>query len=993
MKERIIAALKNISKTNDDSSITNILKKEMQLSSDELSHRAKNLLSQILHNYSDFAISTIDSFTHKIVKTFAFDLKLPVNFTVETNTDDFYTKVVSQLISRVGEDKDLTDLLVEFSLDSTNNNASWDPERSLAKFTDSLKKEDAEAYLQRLKTLSKDELQTTHKTLREFLKEFKNEIKLAGVKATDLIKQKHLQDSNFNYAKSGPQGVFKKWLDFNVSAYEDIVSKRLVEAVEKNKWASNHNSPEQNAALDSIIPQLNSIAKEVITLTNQHYKQFALYSLLEKNIYSLILVNQLQQITEEFKQEEQIVFISEFNSKIAKIVADEPTPFIYERLGERYHHFLLDEFQDTSTLQWQNILPLLDNSLANGWFNLIVGDGKQSIYRWRNANVKQFNDLPELEGAEQNEILAERQLSLERNFSPNNLNTNFRSLGNIVEFNNRIFDHLSEHQLTNELKNIYKDQQQKKHFEDGGYVSISSGEAGKEDVEKLNCSLTLEHIENCLKHNFSYNDVCVIVRNNYHGNLMANFLSENKIPIVSSDSLLLENCAEVNCIVNFLSYLINPEDKISAAAVITYLGNETKFPTEDLSKNLKELNKGKKLFEVLKNSGINFKEENLQQKNVFDICVEIITRLGLEIKKPQYIRFFLDEVNDYLVNKTGSVNDFLIWWEKRKEKASLIIPDGTNAVRIMTIHKAKGLEFPVVILPFTNWDVNKSNDNWVDLKDHNIDLPVGLLNISSKLEEAGLGEVFEDEKNIQVLDNLNLLYVGFTRAVERLHIISLKSITQKKETVSKWINAYLKEITGTETDFYEFGTLENKKHPGKKEPIQVFDISQLHFNSNPHLINIKGAHKLKLKDDTETAREKGIKMHYILSEINSKKDIEPVLNKMIRQGLISGSEKPELEQKINELLENNILKNYFSDSLNHKNEAEIITDNGELLRPDKIVFDKDHAIVIDYKTGKQNTKTYSSQMNKYSVALNKMGYMKVKKILVYVEENKVEELN
>ncbi len=997
MKLRILDALKNIAKTNTTSTLFSILKQELQLSSEELSKRSKTLLNQILHNYSDFAISTIDSFTHKIVKTFAFDLKLPVNFTVETNTNDFYNKVVSQLLSKVGEDKELTNLLVEFSLDNTSNNLSWDPERKLSEFTASLLQEDAEMHLHKLKAIGKEELKIIHQTLKEFVIEFKNQIKLHGTKGLELIKQKQLEDSHFFNTFKGPQTFFRKCALFEFDGLDNLINTTVKNALTDNgKWQSKNNSPAEIIALDSILPQLNAIVKEVISYTDEHYKSFALYLLLEKNIYSLILVNELQQIASEFKQEEQIIFISEFNSKISKIVANEPSPFIYERLGERYHHFLLDEFQDTSTLQWQNILPLLDNSLANGWFNLVVGDGKQSIYRWRNANVKQFNDLPKLDGSDANEILAERQLSLARNFEENNLNTNYRSLGNIVDFNNTIFDFLSENLLTNELKTIYSNQKQNKQFNSGGYVSIHSGEKEKEEVEDLNFNLVLEHIKIALSSDFAYSDICVIVRGNKHGNLVANFLSENKIPVVSSESLLLKSCAEINCIVGFLNYLINPSDKINGAAVITYLVNSRSLASETYSNYLKLLNQGKNLFEVLQLFDINFKEEHLQQKNIFDICIELISKLGLEIKKPQYIRFFLDEVNDYLVNKTGSVNDFLIWWEKRKEKASLIIPDGIDAVRIMTIHKSKGLEFPIVILPFVNWGVTDTPVSWIDLNNFNLDLPVGLLQHSKKMEEAGLGEVYSEEKNIQVLDNLNLMYVAFTRAIERLHIITIKATTQKKETVNKWIQSYLKETIGSLTNnFNEWGVLEKKQHLAKKDLLHSFNISQLQFNSNPHLINIKGAHKLNLRQvqGEETARENGIKMHYILSQINSRKDILPVLNKMMIEGLVAAEEKQNLEQKIINILENSILKKYFLEHLKYKNEAEIITDDGELLRPDKIVFTEDHIAVIDYKTGKQNAKAYLTQMNKYSDALLKMEHTKIKKVLVYVEDNVVEELN
>ncbi len=545
MKERIIEALKTISSGNN-SLIENLLRAELELDAKTIQQRAKALLSEILHNYSDFSIGTIDAFTHKIVKTFAFDLKLPVNFTVETNTDEFYEKVVSDLLSKIGDDKELTELLINFSVHNAGENTGWDPEPQLFDFTSVFKKEDADTHLQKLSSLSKEQLQNVHKTIVAFTKEFKNTIKLAGVKALDLIHQHHLNDNHFTYGKTGPQNIFKKWAQLNFDSYDDLVGKRFSDAVQNNKWQSNKNNTSHKAALDSIIPALTAISKETTAYIDKNYKRFALYKLVEKNIHSMILVSEMQQIANAFKQTEQVVFISEFNSKISKIVADEPAPFIYERLGERYHHFLLDEFQDTSGMQWQNILPLVDNSLSSGWYNLVVGDSKQSIYRWRNANIKQFTNLPQIENTEQNPILSERQINLTNNYKEEVLNINYRSLPKVIEFNNNFFNALPAKFLTNELMNVYSKQAQQKKYDEGGYVSVCTGEREKDLFEKTNCDLTLEYIKKALANKFSYSDICIITRNNYHGNLLAEFLTDKQIPVVSSESLLIKNNPEIN---------------------------------------------------------------------------------------------------------------------------------------------------------------------------------------------------------------------------------------------------------------------------------------------------------------------------------------------------------------------------------------------------------------------------------------------------------------
>ncbi|MBN8692791.1 MAG: UvrD-helicase domain-containing protein [Bacteroidetes bacterium] len=991
MKHRILEALKNISthssKTKD---LSSTISYSLKISPEELQQRSKLLLSEILHNYTDFAIGTIDSFTHKIVKTFAYDLKLPVNFNIETNTSEFYEKVVSSLLSKIGENDELTKLLIRYSSENAADNSSWDPQARLLEFTNLIQKEDAGINIEKLKDFSSDELNKVQVKVSTYLSEFTKKINEAGNAGIHLIKTNKLQTSNFNYGNTGPQKIFYKWAAFKKNKIEDILSKRTVDAIEKNKW---HNDKADSRSIDTIFnitPQLNHLAAETLNYIEANKEKYSLFQLIQKNIYALILLNEIQKLSNDLREEEQIVFISDFNNKIAKIVADEPTPFIYERLGERYNHYLLDEFQDTSTLQWHNLLPLIDNSLASNNFNLIVGDGKQSIYRWRNANVKQFQQLPFIENPESNPNLSERESTLISQFEGKFLDTNYRSCEKIVAFNNTAFEYLPKLLLSEEFQKIYDHQSQKIKKENGGYVSINYGESTKEEVDTTNFTCILDKITLALKDGFNYNDICIIVRNNYHGNAIANHLIQNNIPVISSDSLLLKNNQEINCILNFLKHLNNNNDIISAAAVIAYCTSNL----TNTELHLHKLHLTKNLYQVLNELGIKLTSEIFAKKNIFDSCIEIISALQLNKKNAQYIRFFLDEVNEYLVNKTGSINDFLIWWEKRETQASLIIPEGTNAVKVMTIHKSKGLEFPVVILPYLNWEVFKSDNAWVNLENENTELPVAVFKISNAIADAGLKAVFEKEKNEQYLDNINLLYVAFTRAVERLHIISFKSDSQKKENISSWVKKLIEtEFPQHTSGFLEIGSLSRKlDSQEEKNKIPNFNLPTLHFNDNNNLVRIKGSHLLKLKEASETAIENGIKTHYVLSTIHSPEDLNSALDDLLVSGVITQNEKPELESKIHNILHHPIIHDYFKKGVQAKNEAEIITESGEILRPDRVILEDTTATVIDYKTGQPNTKKYAAQMLKYSDALSKMGYSSVKKIIVYIDENKVEEL-
>lgn len=990
MKERILKALRDIAEKNGNSSVlAKLLSIEISCSNEELAERAAILLSEILHNYSDFSISTIDSFTHKIVKTFAHDLKLPVNFNIETNTDLFFDKVVSGLLSKIGDNPGLTNILIQYVRENATENNAWDPESKLKEFTRFIKEENAQEFLIQLNKLSETELAEIKKEISEFRKEFTKTIRLSGKKASELIKKNQLRDENFFQSSKGPQKSFEKWMNFNGNDASGLIGTHLKNAVEQNKWQNTKNTPGENTALQNILPELMLIASSTIAYINEKIERYTLYQLIERNFFSLLLLTEMQKITEEFKNEEQVVFISEFNTKIAEVINEEPAPFIFERMGERYQHFLLDEFQDTSTLQWLNLLPLIDNSLASGKYNLIVGDGKQSIYRWRNANVRQFSNLPYVLNPNQNTLLKEREQSLIRNYREEVLNVNFRSKKEIVDFNNRFFETLPQNVLSPEYFSIYKNHKQTCFSNKGGYIAIHTGRLPKEDVNKNNLALINKKIEEAIRLQYHLKDICIIVRNNRHGSEIAEYLSSIKIPVISSDSLLLSNNPEIHCLISFLKYLNNPGDHIQAAVILEHIIDDNNL----LPLYLEKLKQEKSIWNILKESDISLNPDSFWQKNTFDCCLEIIRELKLEKKSPQYIRFFLDQVNEYLVHNSGSLNDFISWWEIKKETASLIIPEGMNAITIMTIHRSKGLEFPVVIIPFCNWQVFKSGSAWVNLSEFEMGLPAGILPVSEALNSAGLSSVINKERDEQFLDNINLLYVAFTRAVDQLHIIAYVSETASGKTVSDWIAGFLNTEITSGTKSVEFGTIQiNETHVRKNTP-ELLDLQMPPFYSNTDLIKVKSSRKLKISNETENAREKGILMHYILSEINNINQIPDVLEKMLLKGLIEQPDKNMLEEKISIILNHPVLQPYFSNESPAKNESEILLANGDVLRPDRVIFEKEKTIIIDYKTGKYDPEKHNLQMQKYTEALSEMGYPTVKKILVFPEEEKVIELN
>ncbi len=990
MKERVIRALSQIIESKELSVIAKLLCDELLINETELKRRAQIVLSTILHHYSDFSVGTIDSFTHKLVKTFAFDLKLPVNFNVELNVDGFYENVINSLINKIGEDEYVSKLLKEYALAKAEDNANWNPEKHINEFAKLLQKEDAETYLQQLKQFDTIQFEEIRKELVEFISYYKSTLKSLSKKTLDWIEKHNLNEEDFYYGKNGAVNFFYKCFSVSISA-EDIAGSRLQAAIHDNKWSAAKSS---NAGLiDGQAHQLSQNAKELISFIEVNFTTYSLCTLISKQIYPILLLKKIEEIASEKKQEDQIVFISEFNKNIFQLINNEPTPFIYERLGDKYHHFLLDEFQDTSSLQFLNLLPLLDNSLANGWFNLIVGDGKQSIYRWRNANVKQFSVLPNLENKTSSLIIEERAKTLKRNYKENILNTNYRSVKTIIEFNNKLFESLSERLLNETTKLVYNNQAQTIKNVEEGYITINTGKVEKDNLDELNFNLVSNYIQQALENNFEYNEICIITRKVFDGNKIANYLVENNIPVVSSDSLLLQSNLEVNTLVAFLKYLANNNDKISAACVLNYAHQTQLCSHTEFIEALDNLDSNLSLFKILNSIDISIHQNDYYLSNLLDNCILFITALQLNINGNTYLRFFLDEVNEYLVTKNSNLTSFIDWWEIRSKTASMIIPASINAVKIMTIHASKGLEFPVVIVPYCNWQQYKANDSWVTIQNSKTKLPVAVVSLSSGIKNAGLGPEFETETQDQILDNLNLLYVAFTRAINQLHIITSSSNSNKFALVSNWLeNYFIQNFSKKNENFYSFGSEISSHTKHKITSATTYNLELLSFDTNSDVVKIKSSY-LYNTTETEDAKQQGIIMHSLLSKIKSESDIDAVLNTEMLTGLISQKQLNDYKQKILSVIHHPHLQLYYKDDRQQKLEAELITTNGELLRPDKLVFLDQETVIIDYKTGKENNESYFIQLLKYKNALHSMGYKTIKMLLVYIDFLKVVELN
>ena len=1043
MKERIIKSLKELSQEDytkisggtktllEELKKHKVLNVHQQLDDVTIRKRANNVLTEVLHNYSDFAIGTIDSFVHKIVRTFAFDLKIPMSFELEMDGDKLLTQAIDLLIAQIGSDDLLTKALVEFTESKTDDEKSWHIENDLKYFAQNLLNEEGALYIEKLRSLGVDDFLKIKDTLQNEIKKFDSFISKIGKEALKIISDSGIEHEKF---AGGANGIGKYFTYLAEPRFDKLTpSNTIRKNIDSNNWFASKATPADKGGIDEIKNKLTELYDSAWDYIQSNLQEVTLFRLINTTIYSLAVLNEIEKLLNEYKAQNNILHISEFNKLIAKIVLNEPIPFIYERLGERYNNYLIDEFQDTSVLQFQNLLPLIDNSLASGHFTMLVGDGKQAIYRWRGGEVEQFAMLPEVFAHKNNPLVLEREQALKRNYDPQVLNKNYRSKREIIEFNNAVFRTLSN-KLNDKFKSIYETLEQGFNPENkGGYVQVEFLDGEKDEVREKNLERTYSIILDLLQQNFLLKDVAVLVRKNTDGSAIANYLSNKGIEVISSDSLLLSNSAEVNFIYSILRYLNNSSDQIIQAELLEYLVASKRIAPDRVSDPVRGENSNgnnavsesiidinyflveQKQFPLLKGArGIEnnfisiikkacpgFNSYDLSKMALYELCEELVRLFELNKIANAYIQFFLDEVLNYSIKQNNNLNDFIEYWEDKKEKASLIVPQGMNAVTIMTIHRAKGLEFPVVILPFSNGKVEKGKKHlWVDVENKKIpNLPSALVSASESLKETPYADLYDDEKNKSLLDSLNVLYVALTRPEERLYILSGKPPKSPANfsTVSDMFAHYY-QMNGDWQEgktVYTFGDETDRQkafHPKGVYP-ESENFKLLTFNSNQWRNNIKmraAAPSIWNLESAESKKNYGVMVHTALAKIKTADDIESSVNSMFSEGLVSIDEKENLLFVIKNIIDLPKLQAHFTPGLSVKNEAEIISLTGEKFRLDRVVLNSllKTAVIIDYKTGEEKPE-HKKQILQYADLLNQMGYTVTERLLVYIEEEKV----
>lgn len=1006
MKSRIVGSLSAFTQDNPNQKTLDlmaVLEQETQLSIVDIKTKSQQIIKHIIHNYAAFDISTIDKFTHKVIRAFALDLGLPMSFEVSLDTENLLIEAVDGIIAQAGEDETLTKLLVDFTMEKTDNDKSWDIAREILETGKLVLNENNRNEIAHFEGKQIEDFIDIKTNLLEAIKLLETANANLGNRALEILENNNIDEKSFAY------GTFPKHLSFVITGDERVKNYKFseIEQVKINKSAKD---------IDLIISVLPSVLELLATAyLNNEKKDF--YNAFLKNITPLSLLNTVSSELTKIQTEQNILSIAEFNALIHNEIQNQPAPFIYERLGERYKHFFIDEFQDTSEMQWQNLIPLIDNATSSMQNEekgtlMIVGDPKQSIYRWRGGKAEQFIELSKDKNPFNNP---------DKNVIT--LDKNYRSYSQIIEFNNNFFQTLSNEFVNEDYKDLYQNHVvQETNNKIGGFVNISfipkledletiedDDESEPKDKTDLFVLATLDKIQKSIDQGFEYKDIVVLTRKRSQGIAVASYLTEQKIPILSSETLMIAHATEVRFIIYFLKYLKNKNDKESKAYFLEYIAQNLKnqMPVHDFIAAGMELENEEKFENWLADFGYKNSFKNLRKKSLYE-TVEFIVTTFLSNQNPEsttapisvaggaYIQYFLDIVLEKDIKSQAGISDFLDFWDKNATKFSIPSPEGTNAVRIMTIHKSKGLEFPVVIFPFAEEDYNRKPKDklWLNAEEETIGLSKVLIDNSKAVE--GFGEdaklVYDQKKQEELLDNINVLYVALTRAEEQLYIISSMNLNKddepKQNQMSSFFINYLIQNDGFAPDKFEYSfgyptklSIEEKHIDNSKKINAVTDI--LDFKN----IKIAQRESTMWGTDRQESIEFGNTMHEILSFVNTKNDVDLAIKKALENGLITQNQKDTLLKTIQDIVNHAELSSFFDTENKVLNEQTIIQKEGKTIKPDRMVLGNEKSVyLLDYKTGLHENK-HKVQLENYQQAIEKMGYKVDKKALVYIGEN------
>jgi ATP-dependent helicase/nuclease subunit A len=1011
MKSRILDNLNKLA-LGESSEYLSELIKVTNKTEEWIRSEAKELLNSILHDYTRFSVSTIDSFFQKILRAFAREVGLHSGFNIELDHSTILSSAVDEMIASAATDNQLNNWLTTYAISNIDEEKNWNLKGEIVNLAEELFKE-------KFKILSADErsILENKKFLLEYIDKiksvsfsFENKLNVYGKSADEIFSECELSESMFYHKGQGVPGFIKS---LNSGIIKEPNS--YVREIEKNppRWSTGTITPQLQTAIKR---GLDKTLIEAIHYYDDNIVRYKSAEAILSFIYALGILSDVLRNIHLITTSENSFLLSDAGELLNLITKEDQSPFIYEKVGNRYENFMIDEFQDTSTIQWNNFWPMIDNSMAEGFDNLVVGDVKQSIYRWRNS------DWQILGTKLANRIDNDRFLS-----EP--LTTNWRSRSNIIRFNNTLFttipnqldETFSGDNYPVSFKKLYSEAVQIDPGKTtGGYVRFEFLINGKEQNWHETVLDRLPGvIESFQDKGYNASDIGIIVRDGKEGSLVLKTLIDysNNCPcekrqsynfnVVSNDSLLLINSPVINFIIAVISVVNDPLDMISRALMLRFF--MLAKGTEDADKILlisDQLVESSKAFFP---QGYETFIDIIRQMPLFEATESIIRFFGLGDYSwnVPYLNTFQDYIVSFTGNKNADIQSFLDWWETTGIKKSVVLPGNQDAMRILTIHKSKGLEFKVVILPFLSWNLDhiasKQPVLWVKpaLPPFN-ELGIIPIKYSKELSGTIFASDYQEEKYSVYIDNINLLYVALTRAKDVIYGFSVdnpKSDASVAGILKNAIRGNGINSLPSELNLNSFYNIEKMVFEYGEIP-----VNDRETNDNLNLISSKytvsremESLKLKLHGENYFSSEKaevrkkinyGKLMHEVFESINTADDISFAIRKLVLEGKLSEEESAEVEKRVNYLIKLPQVTEWFVTGNEVMNEAGILLPDGSSRRPDRIIFKDGKTIIIDFKFGEENPH-YTEQIDQYRNLLIDMGYENIDAYIWYVDKNKV----
>ncbi|MFC2096986.1 UvrD-helicase domain-containing protein [Bacteroidota bacterium] len=1057
MKGRILDQLHRLA-TGQKSPYLDLLIDQTKLNAERIKERAVNLLQRILHDYSRFYVGTIDSFFQTVLRSFTREIGLQGGYEVELDNQKVIKIAVSKLISDAGENEILREWLLEFADEKMKAGKSWNFSSDLEKTGQELYKEDFLNINKDVKNriMDKKFLNTYIHNLVKIEKSFETFFKKTGNEGLEIMNRFDLTSDDFKGKKGGIGGYFNK-----LSSGADPDPKITVRNAKDNLDSWSTKDSKRIADIEKAFYEgLNSLLCNAIEKYDKSHTEYFTAKEIRKQLYSFGILNDLSQKLREYTKEKGIFLLSDTPALLSDIINNNDSPFIYEKTGSFFKHYMIDEFQDTSGLQWNNFKPLISDSIANNNFSMLVGDVKQSIYRWRNGDWS---------------LLAEK---VEKDFNnrvkKKNLEYNRRSLGNLIDFNNSFFANatsllqerfntkLSEengeqkdnNELEKRILNAYKDSYQylpdKKQ---GGYIRINF--LNPEDWKDKVLELLPSQLEDLQDKGYSLRDIAILVRSNRDGVKVAESLlewkkkagsdSKYKYDIISNEALTIDYSSAVQLILQVMAYLSKPTDLIAIVSIIIEYNMRIMpgiIPPEKIYNSFAEIYLNKYKDRKLNNGDPvnylelfkNFLPEDFYNKHkwlrnlpLYEMVEQIISAFNLNKNKENipYLQSFQDCVLNFTRKRTSDIKSFIDWWKEEGYKLSIKIPDNQNAVRIMTIHKAKGLGVKAVLLPFCDWPMesvgNKSDILWCRPSEAPFnEIAILPVKYSANLSKTIFKTDYYNEKLQSWIDNLNLMYVAFTRSENEL-IINTPLIESKKDEIKSTgdllNNIFLGNSPSVPNDIFGKGkTIDLHKNMDKEKAVYEFGDNNIIYvdNSIENDMNkpdipldeypvVSTTNRLRLRlgcdsyfriDEKNMSKEItiGKLKHELFEHIIIKEDVNGAIKKLVFEGKLNNDEGRKLGNQINEAMKNPLISSWFDPKWKVKTESSILVPGGTEYRPDRVLINKKHLVIVDYKFTIKQAESHKKQVKNYMKYMLDMGFEKVEGYLWYVDQNKVEEL-